>query len=171
MLPPFNEAGLLPASPNGEPYPCTAAEVRAVFVDGLGAPAWRVELFEGWDLLRRGVAQLVPPARWWLWGCFISAHVEPLFGERETIQAVVLLPVPDLPATDHEIAMLVDFIGNAQDRHRVDATPIFERLPDHPDYLEAVDALEFKWRPRATMNVADHRTMELVPAGFVEVGP
>jgi hypothetical protein len=53
----------------------------------------------------------------------------------------------------------------------VDVTPIFEHLPEHPDHLEAVDVREFKWRPRAAMNVADHRTKELVPAGFVEVRP
>jgi hypothetical protein len=150
---------------------CTVAEVRQRFVDDLGAPSWRVTLFDGWDILRRGVAVFVPSARWWLWDCFISDHTEPLFGESETMQAVVILPAAHLPREEHEIAMLVDFIRSAQGRHGVDLTMVLEYPPGHPDNIETMDALEGRWRPRAVLNVADHVTRVRVPAGFVEVQP
>jgi hypothetical protein len=170
MIPAFGTGGLLPPNSNNNPYPCTAEEVRARFVEELGSPEWRVALYEGWDLLRRGVGNLVPSARWWLWGCFISSHLEPLFGEHESLQAVVFLPVFDIPKTDHEQAMLVDFLRSAHARH-VDVTPLYEHAIDHPDYVEIIDAVEFKWLPRASKNIADHVERDLVPAGFVEVLP
>ena len=40
----------------------------------------------------------------------------------------------------------------------------------HPDYLSAtVEALETKWRPRATRGIADHVERTQVNAGFLEV--
>lgn len=171
MLPPFDSNGLLPPTPHGEPYVCTVDEVRRHFVDDLGAPAWRVALFEGWDLVRRGVGLLVPSSRWWLWGCFVSSHPEPVFGQFETVQALVICPAVDLPQSDHEVAMLLNFIASAQEHHHVDLTAVYEFPLDHPAQLDAVDALEFKWRPRATRNIGDHVTKMLVPAGFVEVQP
>jgi hypothetical protein len=169
-IPPFNERGLLPPTDTGAGYPCQADEVEKRLVTELGSPEWRVSLFEGWDLLRRGVRQIVPIARWWLWGCFVSNHVTPLYGEHETVSAIVILPAADVPSDETGI-MLLDFVQGALDRHRVDAGYVFEFGLGHPAHLETVDALEIKYRPRAMVGVADHRSGELVPAGFLEVLP
>ncbi len=67
--------------------------------------------------------------------------------------------------------MLLDFLQGALDKHRVDAGYVFEFAPNSPYRSETLEALEFKYRPRATLGVADHESMELVPAGFLEVLP
>ncbi len=41
---------------------------------------------------------------------------------------------------------------------------------DDPRYLDTVD-LVARWRAQARVNVADHTTKELVPAGWLEVRP
>jgi hypothetical protein len=169
MIPPFGEQGLLPAREHDLPYDCTADEIRQRFVVDLGSPAWRQALFDGWSLLRAATADFVPSARWWLWGCFVSSHEEPLFGEAETLSSIVILPASDLPPERHRLAMLLDFLGSAQQRHRVDVGIVYEFATQHPSYLDTVEALDFKWRPRASQNIADHATKLLVRAGYLEV--
>jgi hypothetical protein len=169
-LPAFDDRGLLPPNENDAPYRCSPADVEQRLVTDLGAPTWRVQLYEGWDLLRRGVALVAPSARWWLWGCFVSAHSEPQFGDAETIEAAVFLPVRELPPPGSpELEMLVDFVHSAQARHRVNVAKLYEVSPEEPGYLDYVDAVEFKWRPRASTGVPDHESRELEPAGFIEV--
>jgi hypothetical protein len=171
MMPPFEPTGLLPPTTNGVPYVCTVDEVRKRFVEEVGAPPWRVYLFDRWELLRRSIGLVVPSARWWLWGCFISAHRTPQFGDYETIQAILLVPAADLPTADDQVALLVNSIRSAQEYHRVDLSIVVEFPPGDPRNIETMDALETKWRPRAVLNVADHASGEHVPAGFVEVQP
>lgn len=170
MIPEFDERGLLPAPPLGHGYTCTPAGVEQRFVVDLGSPRWRVDLFRGWDLLRGTVAQLVPTASWWLWGCFVSNHLEPLYREFQDLSSLVTLPVHDLPSTEQG-TMLLQWLQDARSTHRVDVATVFGFPVDHSEHLETVDALEMKWRPRALSNVADHDTRELVPAGFLEVLP
>lgn len=170
MIPGFDERGLLPPPPQDHGYTCTPIEVEQRFVLDLGSPGWRRELFQGWDLLRGTVAQLVPSACWWLWGCFVSNHAEPLYGEDQDLSSLVLLPTDDLP-TPEQVAMLFQWLQGARTTHGVDVAIVFGFPEGHPDHLETMDALEMKWRPRALSNVADHITRELVPAGFLEVVP
>ena len=53
----------------------------------------------------------------------------------------------------------------------MNVSSIFEFPPGHPGSVDSLEMLEFKWRPRASVGVADHSLGELVPAGFVEVVP
>ena len=170
MIAGFDDRGLLPPPPQDHGYGCTPAEIEQRFVTDLGSQQWRVDLFAGWDLLRGTVAQLVPSASWWLWGCFVSNHREPLFGELQDLSSVVILPVADLPSIDQG-TMLMQWLQGAGSSHRVDVAVVFGFDVAHPDHLETVEALELKWRPRALSGVADHATRELVPAGFLEVLP
>jgi hypothetical protein len=168
VIPPFSESGLLPPDPMDQGYDCSAAEVEQRLVVELGSPDWRVRLFQGWEIVRRTVSELVPTARWWLWGCFISSHLDPLWGEDEVLSSLVILPVADLPK-DNLTAMLVSFLQVAPEQHYVDAAFVFDFAEGSDEHLETIDALEFKWRPRAILGVADHATGELEPAGFLEI--
>jgi hypothetical protein len=169
MIPSFDSRGLLPPSAHGEGYLCTLGEVRQRFVVDLGSPPWRVELFAGLEKLTGVVWSMVPSAWWWLWGCFVSNHPGPLFGDREDVTAVVVLPVEDLPSQREHIEMLLTYIQAAQGTCRVDCGFVFEFPEGDPRRLETVDALEMEYRDRATSGVADHVSRELVPAGFLEV--
>ncbi len=170
MIPPFTPEGLLPPTDHGEPYACTRDEIEQRFVIERGSPQWRVTLFDGWDLVSVAVADLVPGATWWLWGCFVSAHEDPLFGDAESLSALVLLPVASMPASPGQRAVLVDFLHAAEQNYRVDVRIVFEYEREHPSYVDVTqEALEFRWRPSASLGVADHTTKELVPAGFVKV--
>jgi hypothetical protein len=84
-----------------------ADEIKPKFVIELGSSAWRVELFEGWQGLAGMVRSMVPSAWWWLWGCFVSNHPVPLFGDRELIGAVVVLPLLDVPVQREHGEMLL----------------------------------------------------------------
>jgi hypothetical protein len=54
----------------------------------------------------------------------------------------------------------------------VDVGIVYDFDRAHPDYVSAtVEALETKWRPRATKGVADHSERTQVDAGFLEVEP
>ncbi len=171
MIPPFDpETGLLPPHPDGFGYPCSAEDVRVRLVEDLGSTPWRVELFDGWRRLHAGIADLVPSARWWLWGCFVTSHAEPLWADRQWVDCLVQIEVSDLPAPEarqDQLAALVD-TGWAQ-QLRVDLAVVYVYPTTHPGNLVSVEMLESKWRPRATVNIADHEAMELVPAGFLEV--
>lgn len=171
MIPPFTTDGLLPPSLDGRGHECSPTDVRQRFVDDLDAPAWRVSLFEGWNEIRAGVSRLVPESRWWLWSCFVSNHPVPLFGEAETLEALVILPVQSVPTSDAELSLLSAALdpGRAQNVLRVVLAVVYEHPPNHPDRIESIEALEYKWRPRAILNVADHNSRDLVPAGFLEV--
>jgi hypothetical protein len=170
MIPPFTPEGLLPPTEHNRPYGCTRDEVRERFVVERGSTPWRVQLFEGWELVCNVVADIVPGAIWWVWGCFVSAHEDPLFGEAESLSTIVILPFRQLPSEPHRLALLLDFLHGAEERHRVDVGIVYAYDPDHPGYVaQTVGALEFKWRPRAGMGVADHTSKELVPAGYLEV--
>lgn len=171
MLPPFAPNGLLPPTSSGAPHPCSAEEVRDRFVVDQRAPAWRVRLFEGWNRLRLIVADFNPATTWWLWGRFVSAHDNPLFGERETMSAAALLPVGSMPAEDHRVAALLSLLQSAEENFRVDVEKVFEYPADHPDHLLTIGALEYRIRPRACVGIADDATKLLVPTGFVEVKP
>jgi len=84
-------------------------------------------------------------AIWWLWGCFVSNHEEPLFGEHESMSCLVILPVAGLTVDSPSVTMLVDFLRGAEERHRVDVGIVYDLDRAHPDYLSAtVEALETK---------------------------
>lgn len=167
MLPDFDERGLLPPTPDGSPYRCSVLDVEQRFV--AGQQPWRRELFDGWDILRSGVAVLAPATRWWLWGNFISAHEEPLYGDAQTIDAIALLTAEQIqPAL---LPMLADFFRTAQALHRTDATPLLEFDEGDPRNEEIRDMLATKWLPRATRNIANYESRDLESAGFVEVLP
>jgi hypothetical protein len=169
MLPDFTPEGLLPPTEHGLPYRCTRDEIYERFVVDRGSPDWRVRLFEGWDLVRLAVADVVPSATWWLWGCFVSSHELPLFGADETVSSIVILPAREVLREAHRRALLVEFLQSAEENHRVDVGIVYDFDTDHPDHLETIEALEFNWRPRASQGIADHATRELVDAGFLEV--
>ena len=170
MIPPFDDRGLLPSEPMNQGYGCTPAEVEQRFVIELGSPVWRARLFREWTLVSDAVRGVVPSARWWLWGCFVSNHPEPLWGESETMSSLVILPEPDLPDPG-VTAMLWHFLQSAHSEHSVDAPVVIDFSEDSDDRLETIEALEFKWRPRASLGIADHATKDLVPAGFLEILP
>jgi hypothetical protein len=167
MLPDFTPGGLLPPGAAGRPYATDPDEIKARFVIERGSPAWRVDLFARWSDVRSVVAELCPGATWWLWGCFVSSHDEPLFGEHETLSAMVLLPAGELTSVAVSQA-LVSFLARAEEQHRVDVRPVFAFDVGDPRSLETVAMVE-RWRAQAAVNVADHTTMELVTAGWLEV--
>lgn len=171
MIPPFAPTGLLPPGPLDAGFVCTRDEVLDRFATPHAIPGWRKALFEAWDLVREATAEVVPSAVWWLWGCAVSNHAEPLFGDDETLSAVVILPMTDLPVELPRRAMLIDFLRTAEVHHRVDVGIVYQFDSDHPDALFTVEALEWRWRRRASHGIADHVTRELVPAGFLEVQP
>jgi hypothetical protein len=168
MIPPFDEHGLLP--PSDFPYQTTMDEIEQRFVLDVGSAAWRVELLDGFKLVCSAVGGTVPSARWWLWGCFVSNHAEPVMGNNQVMNSLAILPVRDLPQSDAGLAMLVGFLQVAERNHRVDAPWVYEFEPGDDGNLDTMEALE-KWRPRAQVGIADHSTRDLVPAGFVEVLP
>lgn len=170
-LPGFTAEGLLPPTPSGDPYVCDADGVRSHLVDLPGGQDWRRRLFDGWDLMRSSVSVIVPSARWWLWGCFVSNHAEPLWGDLERIDAVVILPASDVPTDPVALDHLLGYLRGAHEHHDVDVSFVLEVPSHHPHYTEVRAQLDGKWRPRATKGVADHRTRVLVPAGFIEVAP
>jgi hypothetical protein len=170
-IPAFDHRGLLPPNLNGAGYVCTPEEIETRLVGELGAPVWRLALYNGWDSVRRTVLSLAPTARWWLWGCFVSNHPEPLWGDLEVLSSIVILPVTELPRQLEHLELLMTFIQAAQTNYRVDVGAVFEFEPDDPNHLDTIDELEFKWRPRATLGIADHVTRVLEPAGFLEVLP
>jgi hypothetical protein len=87
------------------------------------------------------------------------------------IGAVVVLPVLDLPLQREHGEILLYNIQAAEATCRVDAGFVFEFPEPDLRHLETVEALELKWRDRATSGVADHVSRQLVPAGFLEVRP
>lgn len=137
------------------------------FVIERGSPPWRVELFDGWLNVRSVVAELCPGASWWLWGCFVSSHDEPLFGDHESLSTMVLLPARELTSAALT-QVLVSFLAGAEEQHRVDARTVFAFDVGDPRYLDTVGMVE-RWRAQAQVNIADHTTMDLVPAGWLEV--
>ena len=64
-------------------------------------------------MVKRAVGELVPTARWWLWGCFVSNHPDPLFGDAEVLSSLVILPVVDLPDPNITL-MMVQFLQAAE---------------------------------------------------------
>jgi hypothetical protein len=86
------------------------------------------------------------------------------------MSSLVILPEPDLP-DQGMTGMLLHFLQSAESDHSVDAPVVIDFSEDSADRLETIDALEFKWRPRASLGVADHATKDLVPAGFLEILP
>ncbi len=172
MIPPFAANGLLPPLPNEAAYACTRDEILKRFVDAPNVPRWRAELFRSWDLVRAVTADVAPSTVWWLWGCAVSEHPEPVFGDHEVLDALAILPLTELAQDDVRAAMIVGFLQAAPERHRVDVRIVYEFERDHPDYVPfTVGALEGKYRPQASRGIADHRTKVLVDAGFLEVRP
>jgi hypothetical protein len=169
MIPSFDTSGLLPPSPGDQPYPATMDELDRRFVLDLGSLAWRVELRDGFQVVRAAVADFVPSARWWLWGCFISSHAEPAMGNHQVMSALVILPESEVRTLGARLPVLVTFLQVAETQHRVDAAMVYEFEPGDERNIDTMDAMEGKWRLRARVGVADHGTGELVPAGFVEV--
>ncbi|MHB8246133.1 MAG: DUF6932 family protein [Acidimicrobiales bacterium] len=168
MIPPFDDRGLLPSS--DLPYSTTMDEVEQRFVVELDSPAWRVELFDGFKLVHAAVAESVPSAYWWLWGCFVSNHQDPVMGNSQVMNSLAILPVRDLPLSPAGLAMVVGFLQVAEINHRVDAPMVYEFDPGDEQNIDTMEALE-KWRPRAEMGVADHGSGLLVPARFLELLP
>lgn len=169
MLPEFTAGGLLPPRDDGRPYQTDMDEIRQRFVLERGSPRWRAALFDGWSNVRSVVAELCPGATWWLWGCFVSSHDEPLFGDHESLSTMVILPAREL--TNSALTQtLVSFLAGAEEQHRVDVRRVVAFDADDPRYLDTVD-LVARWRAQARVNVADHTTKELVPAGWLEVRP
>lgn len=100
----------------------------------------------------------------------MTSHEQPIFGDDETISAVVMLPVRELPDRG-QLTAVVSFLRSAGEQQGVDIGIVYEFEPDHPAYVDTMDELEWKWRPRAAAGFADHMTKELVPAGYLEVRP
>jgi hypothetical protein len=170
MIPEFGSGGLLPPAPGDQGYRCTLSEVEKRFVLDIGSPDWRTELFRNWSGLRVAVGEMVLSAWWWLWGCFISNHREPLFGDLEVLSSLVILPVVDLPDINL-ITMVVHSLQAAESNFKVDASYVFEFPAGDENVIETMEALEFLYRPRVSRGIEDHESKVLVPAGFIEVGP
>jgi hypothetical protein len=83
----------------------------------------------GFKLVRSAVAGTVHSARWWLWGSFVSNHVEAVTATDQVMKSLVILPVRDLPQSDGGLAMLVGFRQVAERNHRVDAPRVYEFEP------------------------------------------
>lgn len=171
MIPPFDSRGLLPSTDGDAPYQTTVDEIHERLVATLGSPAWRVGLFTSWQTVSRAVAETVPSARWWVWGCFVSDHREPLFGESETLSTIVIVPEAEIRLLGDRLPMLVGFLQAAEEQYRVDVDLVYEFEPGDDRTIETMDVLDFRWRPRASKGVADHATRELESAGFLEVRP
>lgn len=163
MLPEFSPGGLLPPSASGEPYSATIDEIRIVFVEPFPDAPWRLDLFRQWALVRAFVESMIPGARWWLWGCFVSNHEEPLFGEYQSLSSLVFLP-PVVDLSNEQVGTLIHFLQGAEERRRVDVAILFNEIQTQ-SFAEAVA----KWRRRAQRGVAHHMSKELVDCGFVEV--
>jgi hypothetical protein len=170
MIPEFAGTGLLPPEPLGRGYICTPTEIEQRFVKDLGSPEWRSRLFRGWHTVREQVGETVPSASWWIWGCFVSNHPEPVWGDGEKLSCITILPESEV-AGEERALMLEAYLGAAMDNHSVDAGLVIRFDDGTAESLDTLDVLEGKWRPRATRGFADHSTRELVPAGFLEVLP
>jgi hypothetical protein len=145
------------------------AEVEERFVLDLGSPTWRTELFDRFRAVHAATAATVPSTRWWLWGCFVSNHATPVMGNNQVMNALAILPEPELRGLGARLTMLVGFLQAAEMNYGVDAAIVYEFEPGDDRNVETLEALEGKWRPRAQVGIADHSTGSLVPAGFVEV--
>ena len=168
MLPEFNRDGVLPPTANGRPYRCTLEALEARFVDGFKGAAWRRVLFQGWDLLRQSVSADAPTSRWWLWGGFVSAREEPLFGESETLDALLIVAASD--ARDPvALARIEAAWRSAPELHRVDVHNVVFEFPEGDDRSVVTEAAIDKYRSRATRVIMNDVTRQQVAAGFVEV--
>lgn len=170
MIPAFTPSGVLPPSSDGTPYQCSRDEMEQRFVIEFDSPDWRRVLFDGWDLLRNSIAELAPSARWWIWGSLITTVEEPLFGDRASVNALVIVPMPDIPQTPERLALLLGSVHSAEELHRVDAALVLELPTSHAGHHVTTDELRF-WRRRSTVTIVDITTREMVPAGFIEVMP
>ncbi len=149
MIPVFTPEGVLPPSPDGQPYICTRDEAEEHLVLALGDTPWRRSLFDEWDLLRGSIAVVVPSARWWLWGSLVPAMPEPLFGERATVRAVVLVPSTALPNDRAALTLLLGSVHSAATLHRVDTSLSIDYPPsDVRRWLAETD--RETWRRRIT---------------------
>jgi hypothetical protein len=90
---------------------------------------------------------------------------------NERVQALVILPVLDMPSERGQQILLAAILRSAQDEHHCDLGVVYDFPSDRDEHLESVWALEEKWRPRAATGVPDHATGELADAGFLEVAP
>lgn len=150
-VPAFDERGLLPPTEHGEGYVCTPSEIRQRFVVELGDTVWRASLFQGWDELRPG-RSVVPSAWWWLWGCFVSDHVRPLWGDDEVRDAVVVLAVQELVRKPEHGEMVLSVVQGARRRqNRQTWTP--------PSGGASVSACGMNPRPEKS-TVAPHLTAQ-----------
>lgn len=166
MIPVFTPEGVLPPSPDGQPYICTRDEAEEHLVLALGDTPWRRSLFDEWDLLRGSIAVVVPSARWWLWGSLVTAMPEPLFGERATVNTAVVVHPAGLPADPAALGLLASSVHSALSLHRVDAKLIV--AANHRD----ARAHELQvWRRRASRAIVDLESREMIPSGFIEVLP
>lgn len=168
MIPEFGAGGLLPPNEGSAPYVCNPEEVEQRLVTDLGAPDWRVRLFQGWSTVRATASELAPTARWWLWGCFVSNHSDPLFGADEVLDCLVILPSSEV-RDDGLADMLISYLQAAVREHAVDARWVIDFPNGSEEWIDTFQAIEFKWRGQASMGIADHISKELVPAGFLEV--
>ena len=170
LLPRFNDSGVLPPAPDGSPYLCSRDEVEQHFVINFGDALWRRTLFDGWDLLRSSIAQLVPNARWWLWGSLITATPEPLFGDRAFTRGVVLIDLADLPRDSPARNLLAGSVFSAEQLHQVDAS-LWVGYPTHDPRRRAADDDLRNWRHQASRAIVDLQSREMIPAGYIEVQP
>jgi hypothetical protein len=168
MIPEFGPGGLLLPNEQSLPYQCTLEEVERRLVTDMGSPAWRVRLFQGWATVRSSVHELVPTARWWLWGCFVSNHPDPLWGSDEVLSSLVILPADEMPEAGIA-SMLISYLQLARTEDAVDAAWVVDFPNGSEESLDTIEAIEFKWRPRAAVGIADHSSMELSPAGYLEI--
>ncbi len=169
MLAPLDSSGVLPPTPGREPYRSDVTEVEERFVTAFADQIWRRVLFDQWDLLRLSVAAIAPTARWWLWGSLLTSRSMPLFGETLAVtEAAVFIPESELPDAPH-LGLLLASAQTAEGMHRVRVHDVVFEVPaTHPGRL-AVDLATEKLRSRASRNIVDDSTKELIDAGFVEV--
>lgn len=164
MLPPFDHRGLLPPTSNGAPYSCTVEELRQLCVIDMGSPGWRVRLMNGWEQLRLTVSTLVPGTSWWVWGDLCTANAEPRFGDTSRVNGLAFLSARDVSLQHLTAAVTVLNSGGAG--FYTDAGYVLENEGDPNSMATAMDAVESKWRPRATRWVFDD---DGVDVGFIEV--
>ena len=165
-LPDFDGRGVLPPTEHGEPHLADSSEVEQRFVVDRDSQEWRIRLMRGWHETSQAIWEDCPGAYWWLWGTFVTQHLEPRFGDRETLTCAVFLPDDDLSALSlPRRNQLIWYIQDAERRLGVDVSWVLDLPPDDEDYLEQRMAAE-KYRDRARRSPIEDDEM---PVGFVEV--
>ncbi len=169
VIPPFTADGVLPATPDGEPYQCAVPDVERRFVTEQGSPTWRRVLFDGWDLVRSSVDVVAPNARWWIWGSLVTDRATPLFGEMAVVDVALIIPVTEPSLGLAEVTLLRATQQSALQDHHVDIHGVVFESETDDERARVTEMTLEKLRSRATRNIVDDSTMQQFDAGFIEV--